>query len=192
MCCGFTLQTAARATYARPCASSVWACSPGPATCCSGIAAIPSHSNSRCRAVNRPKRNWSSWRASTRPAATLASLQGSMRRSELSNPGNSFPGGASDLEHAPHPAPNGFRSEEHTSELQSLTNLVCRLLLEKKKNRSSHLSKNSPNLRLRANHDGHRAKTTNEPRPTVAHEHNPQSTGRTHRSPFTSNSTQHL
>src|SRR5262249_56367733 len=27
---------------------------------------------------------------------------------------------------------NSFRSEEHTSELQSLTNLVCRLLLEKK------------------------------------------------------------
>src|SRR5258706_4101617 len=26
------------------------------------------------------------------------------------------------------------RSEEHTSELQSLTNLVCRLLLEQKKN----------------------------------------------------------
>src|SRR5438093_7698683 len=26
-----------------------------------------------------------------------------------------------------------IRSEEHTSELQSLTNLVCRLLLEKKK-----------------------------------------------------------
>src|SRR5262249_61174714 len=35
------------------------------------------------------------------------------------------------------PAPVGtnvwVRSEEHTSELQSLTNLVCRLLLEKKK-----------------------------------------------------------
>src|SRR5258706_2354052 len=29
------------------------------------------------------------------------------------------------------------RSEEHTSELQSLTNLVCRLLLEKK-NKSTH------------------------------------------------------
>src|SRR5258706_11364172 len=28
---------------------------------------------------------------------------------------------------------HGIRSEEHTSELQSLTNLVCRLLLEKKK-----------------------------------------------------------
>src|SRR5258706_7341493 len=30
------------------------------------------------------------------------------------------------------------RSEEHTSELQSLTNLVCRLLLEKKKKKSRH------------------------------------------------------
>src|SRR2546429_9840583 len=30
----------------------------------------------------------------------------------------------------PHP---GFRSEEHTSELQSRLHLVCRLLLEKKK-----------------------------------------------------------
>src|SRR5262249_61921083 len=29
-----------------------------------------------------------------------------------------------------------LRSEEHTSELQSLTNLVCRLLLEKKKQQS--------------------------------------------------------
>src|SRR5438093_8760994 len=31
------------------------------------------------------------------------------------------------------------RSEEHTSELQSLTNLVCRLLLEKKKNNNNKL-----------------------------------------------------
>src|SRR2546430_8256655 len=30
------------------------------------------------------------------------------------------------------------RSEEHTSELQSQSNLVCRLLLEKKKNKHSH------------------------------------------------------
>ena len=29
---------------------------------------------------------------------------------------------------------DGTRSEEHTSELQSLVNLVCRLLLEKKNN----------------------------------------------------------
>src|SRR5262249_62089627 len=34
----------------------------------------------------------------------------------------------------------GDRSEEHTSELQSLTNLVCRLLLEKKKTNPWSLS----------------------------------------------------
>src|SRR2546430_13011053 len=32
------------------------------------------------------------------------------------------------------------RSEEHTSELQSQSNLVCRLLLEKKKKKSSEIS----------------------------------------------------
>src|SRR5258706_151040 len=32
--------------------------------------------------------------------------------------------------------PSAMRSEEHTSELQSLTNIVCRLLLEKKKKKS--------------------------------------------------------
>src|SRR2546427_9530747 len=32
------------------------------------------------------------------------------------------------------------RSEEHTSELQSQSNLVCRLLLEKKKDSSANLS----------------------------------------------------
>src|SRR3989442_7925562 len=33
--------------------------------------------------------------------------------------------------------PRGHRSEEHTSELQSRPHLVCRLLLEKKKNRET-------------------------------------------------------
>src|SRR2546430_3532344 len=33
----------------------------------------------------------------------------------------------------------GHRSEEHTSELQSQSNLVCRLLLEKKKNQRNWL-----------------------------------------------------
>src|SRR5207237_8948184 len=33
------------------------------------------------------------------------------------------------------------RSEEHTSELQSHLNLVCRLLLEKKKSKSQHKTK---------------------------------------------------
>src|SRR2546430_6070863 len=35
--------------------------------------------------------------------------------------------------------PSTTRSEEHTSELQSQSNLVCRLLLEKKKNQHSSL-----------------------------------------------------
>src|SRR3712207_8525536 len=40
-------------------------------------------------------------------------------------------------EPAPAPAPTDGRSEEHTSELQSRQYLVCRLLLEKKKNVST-------------------------------------------------------
>src|SRR2546427_9239325 len=38
------------------------------------------------------------------------------------------------LEVAPNDNSRRYRSEEHTSELQSQSNLVCRLLLEKKKN----------------------------------------------------------
>src|SRR2546430_11231644 len=41
--------------------------------------------------------------------------------------------------HAPQPVVAG-RSEEHTSELQSQSNLVCRLLLEKKKKVRLHIS----------------------------------------------------
>src|SRR2546427_5600904 len=39
-----------------------------------------------------------------------------------------------------------IRSEEHTSELQSQSNLVCRLLLEKKKNTKSGISSKSNRL----------------------------------------------
>src|SRR5215213_5562666 len=44
----------------------------------------------------------------------------------------------------------GRRSEEHTSELQSLTNLVCRLLLEKKKknNKSFYMEKKQLNVKF--------------------------------------------
>src|SRR3989442_11804177 len=38
------------------------------------------------------------------------------------------------------PATTSTRSEEHTSELQSRPHLVCRLLLEKKKKTTKHLS----------------------------------------------------
>src|SRR5437016_10159360 len=41
----------------------------------------------------------------------------------------------------PSRAHSGLRSEEHTSELQSLTNLVCRLLIEKKKKNSCYMTR---------------------------------------------------
>src|SRR2546427_6865218 len=43
-------------------------------------------------------------------------------------------------------APKNARSEEHTSELQSQSNLVCRLLLEKK-NTTTHASRHRPATR---------------------------------------------
>src|SRR5258706_1064885 len=46
---------------------------------------------------------------------------------------NVFQNAAFPLEVGDHRLSRKERSEEHTSELQSLTNLVCRLLLEKKK-----------------------------------------------------------
>src|SRR5688572_31834927 len=45
---------------------------------------------------------------------------------------------ALDRLHATNNFPEFTRSEEHTSELQSQSNLVCRLLLEKKKNIALH------------------------------------------------------
>src|SRR2546430_11223311 len=43
------------------------------------------------------------------------------------------------------PHARGTRSEEHTSELQSQSNLVCRLLLEKKKKRKQEIVSNANN-----------------------------------------------
>src|SRR5258706_11647300 len=40
------------------------------------------------------------------------------------------------------------RSEEHTSELQSLTNLVCRLLLEKKKKKESIMLRHGKSISI--------------------------------------------
>src|SRR2546430_3588478 len=47
-----------------------------------------------------------------------------------------------------------FRSEEHTSELQSQSNLVCRLLLEKKKTQTHRLppSSHTSNVKDVASH----------------------------------------
>src|SRR2546430_6769178 len=55
-------------------------------------------------------------------------------------------GGPEHVDHDDRPAP---RSEEHTSELQSQSNLVCRLLLEKKK------KKNNTNYHIDKKHRVH-------------------------------------
>src|SRR2546430_13273190 len=52
------------------------------------------------------------------------------RRRARAGPIRTTPGGAGERGRAPR---ERIRSEEHTSELQSQSNLVCRLLLEKKK-----------------------------------------------------------
>src|SRR5260370_31768264 len=49
---------------------------------------------------------------------------------------------------SPHTQTMQPRSEEHTSELQSHLNLVCRLLLEKKKNTQQHQVRHADNHRL--------------------------------------------
>src|ERR1022692_2544151 len=63
------------------------------------------------------------------------------------------------------------RSEEHTSELQSPCNLVCRLLLEKKNSRLDTLIRPSAGARAQA------ARARRRPRPPLA------LAGRPHRSP---------
>src|SRR5438093_9555090 len=57
------------------------------------------------------------------------------------------------LEHA-HGLVVAVRSEEHTSELQSLTNLVCRLLLEKKKkkNKKNTITNTKNNIKRNTTH----------------------------------------
>src|SRR5258706_2748064 len=57
--------------------------------------------------------------------ARAHAVRGPMHQRDASHRGRAARG--------PDPPLPPVRSEEHTSELQSLTNLVCRLLLEKKK-----------------------------------------------------------
>src|ERR1035438_10031763 len=54
--------------------------------------------------------------------------------------------------------PADYRSEEHTSELQSLRHLVCRLLLEKKKQHNhNHQTTSYGRRRLNSAHDARQA-----------------------------------
>src|SRR5260370_28045863 len=54
-----------------------------------------------------------------------------------------LPGPTIAVDRAPLPGTGNVRSEEHTSELQSHLNLVCRLLLEKKKKNETDKSNSS-------------------------------------------------
>src|SRR2546427_4605003 len=56
-----------------------------------------------------------------------------------------------DIDDPPRIGVHSFRSEEHTSELQSQSNLVCRLLLEKKKKKKKNPLLSS--TRVRISHD---------------------------------------
>src|SRR3989441_9040810 len=79
------------------------------------------------------------------PYTTLFRSQELLRRPEEEHPSKgsgkireqAFPGAVD---------PRKLRSEEHTSELQSLAYLVCRLLLEKKKNEEEGQIWSAPRL----------------------------------------------
>src|SRR4051812_13796575 len=76
----------------------------------------------------RPTR---AWRTAVVLATASLALTACGGNNESGSAGNN---GASPSESSSAPAKgDGTRSEEHTSELQSHVNLVCRLLLEKKK-----------------------------------------------------------
>src|SRR5260370_9016382 len=74
--------------------------------------------------------------ATTRTRTLLATKVSVMEQSTKSNSANILP----------------ERSEEHTSELQSHLNLVCRLLLEKKKSKCSERTSASQSVWLNLSH----------------------------------------
>src|SRR2546422_8196801 len=95
------------------------------------------------RRHTRCSRDWSSDVCSS--DLRTGSLSWSAARSRSCNPGR--PRGARP---GPAPAHTGWRrSEEHTSELQSRLHLVCRLLLEKKKEKRIDKKQTDPRLSVR-------------------------------------------
>src|SRR5207237_8356256 len=99
-----------------------------------GFVSLPLLTTRLAAATGRPRR---ALRINVRPLASCA-VSGTGTCSVFAGPGF---GGS--LRHASSaltdslPSPAAVRSEEHTSELQSHLNLVCRLLLEKKKKKEN-------------------------------------------------------
>src|SRR5262245_64842732 len=83
-----------------------------------------------------PVKSWSS----TRPGANEISCDGSACGSHSATAATL----ASSPARNPPSSRTRSRSEEHTSELQSLRHLVCRLLLEKKKQQKEDLQRPYP------------------------------------------------
>src|SRR5437016_11411383 len=76
---------------------------------------------------HHPSRDWLSFVKSSSAKSKIRHWINEQEREEAKEMGKRL------LENEARHFGKSLRSEEHTSELQSLTNLVCRLLLEKKK-----------------------------------------------------------
>src|SRR5206468_12082446 len=91
----------------------------------------------------------------TTPISTLSlhdalpiSMAAAMRSRSCSPPRASTSSGVWFPTSARRSGRRSWRSEEHTSELQSRSDLVCRLLLEKKKNKTAGADRDKPEQRV--------------------------------------------
>src|SRR5438034_7959212 len=73
------------------------------------------------------------------PTASPIVARGTRARGSLDGARRTAPGRRAAAASSSAGTASGHRSEEHTSELQSHSDLVCRLLLEKKKKRTQNL-----------------------------------------------------
>src|SRR3989449_5881760 len=89
------------------------------------------HDRGRCRALRAELRHV----AGPRVAEDVGHGQGLARRDDRPDEPLAHTERAPPLARCPRARRRAQRSEEHTSELQSRLHLVCRLLLEKKKNK---------------------------------------------------------
>src|SRR2546427_7535967 len=113
-------------------------------------------SGSRTSSTTVPGRSSRAWAASAVVTSRISDLARARSSRKLAIPDETLPG----------------RSEEHTSELQSQSNLVCRLLLEKKKKKKIHkqyqeeLSRIS-NCIASSAADRHHSRLRNKPMPAI-------------------------
>src|SRR5688572_31859116 len=91
----------------------------------------PNRRTRRCDVRNRPRMCAADWRDG-REAPIAPAQRGERARGSP----DTTSGARRSRAHRDGRGPAEVRSEEHTSELQSQSNLVCRLLLEKKKKRT--------------------------------------------------------